>query len=245
MGQQPMGQQPMGQQPMGQAPTGGGAAGASEGKGGKLKQILSGVFVLLLVVGGGGAAAWMHFNPLVYVDNPTSNPVTVFVDGKKKKTVAAGKHTSFRVGSGGRTLGWAAASASKPSSTTKTKIKGGKKYLYNPGMSGCYWLKHDRYGNSAGRAPKSMGPQPLAEVYEFNRVDNWFRENPNSVKTKKKSNVVRVALQRAKICSSWSHCPVKVRVALMNCVANAYRAKKKDAFNACGSVAARSCKPKN
>ena len=122
-------------------------------------------------------------------------------------------------------------------------MSAGKGTLYNPGKSACYWLEVDTYGK-ASTSGVAAGPQPMKEFYSFDSVNNWFKDNPESVKLNRKKGEkgkVQTALQRAKACMEFVKCPVAVREKLILCQRKAFDAENDSAFEACGDEAVASC----
>jgi hypothetical protein len=246
MGGAPMGGAPMGGAPMGGAPMGGAPMGAAgmpkphrQGMGLFAKLKIAGVVVVGLAIAAGGG--WFALHPTTYVDNAGKKTLNVYVDGKKVATLEAGDHESLSLMTGSHEFGYSPKGKKKPTETVKGDVGMFKSHLYNPGKTACYWLVVDRYGRTSGSGPS--GPLKIKEFYQFSKVDNWFSENPEVVRLKKKQKgKTKVALQRAKMCMQFRDCALKVRQSLVKCQSKALDADDEAAFDACGDKAQSSCK---
>lgn len=185
--------------------------------------------LLVAAIAAGIVASVTH--PDVYVDNEGLAPLQIWVDGKKSivaepMSSTTAKRPTIEVPYGTHKLGYSPVGASAPvSETPPTKIKVAGDHLYNPGSTACYFLDLTVYGNETGKGVVA-GPVPLAELYTFKHVDNWFRDNPSSVSTKS-SGETRVALKPFEaggrvVCSEFADCPLKVRADLMECLKTGY-----------------------
>jgi hypothetical protein len=202
---------------------------------------LAAIIAAVILAPGAGFGAWFLAHPSVYVDNPSNDALNVYVDGKKVMTVAANQHDSISVGRGKHTFGWSKADATAPTATTDGEVKMADAHLYNPNKTGCYWLKAKAYGD-ATVAGIQRGPQPVQEFYRFDKVDNWFAENPQSITVQEdETGGTQVALQRASICMDLARkgCSADVRQQLVVCQKAA--GTSDDAFNTCTKTAAASC----
>lgn len=196
----------------------------------------------ILLAGAGGGAMWFVTHPTVWIDNAGPDELAIFVDGEKVATVKPDRHTKINVHKGERKLGYAKKGGKKPDKTIKADIGITGDYLYNPGKTACYWLRVDVYG-SANTSGKQAGPLELAELYRFDKVDNWWTDNPTSVMVdKKKSGTTKTALQRANACMEFKDCDLSVREAFAKCTAGAYAKQNDDAFEACIDAAVNGCR---
>lgn len=199
------------------------------------------ILVAVLLVPGAAGGAWAVGHPSVYVDNPTADPLQIFVDGTRELVIQPNTHNSVSVGHGMHTFGWAKAGPTAPTTTVRGEVKVGEGHLYNPGKTACYWLIANAYG-AASTAGLSSGPQPIQEFYHFKKVDTWFGENPQSIKVEKGgSGGTRVALQRSATCMQLvqQSCPLASREALVSCQR---AATSDDAFSGCFDRAQTQCK---
>lgn len=210
----------------------------------KVLTAIGAVGVALLVGGGGGAGMWFLTHPSVHVDNASRDPVEIFVDGSKELSLAADSHGSIFVHKGKHEFGWARKGAKKPEGKVDGEVAVMKEHLYNPGKSACYWLQVDVYGAASSDGEKA-GPLKIAEFYRFDKVNNWFTENPEFVTVKKsEGGKVQVALQRARACMEFATCGLAVREKLVACQRAAFTKDDEEAFKACGEQAAQSCADK-
>ena len=198
----------------------------------------------LLVGGGGGAGMWFLTHPGVWVDNPSADTLTIFVDGEKIGTVKPNANAKFNIAKGERKLGYATGKAKKPEETVKADVEMGGNHLYNPGKTGCYWLQVDVYG-SANAGTKKQGPLEIKEFYTFDSVDNWFKDNPEVVSVDKKSSgTTKTAVRYANMCMEFKKCSLAVRDKLAKCTIKAFDKESEEAMQACGDEAAAKCDPK-
>jgi hypothetical protein len=168
----------------------------------------------------------------------------IFVDGKKVASLAANSNDSVFVHKGKHDFGWARKGAAKPEAKVSGSVAVMKEHLYNPAKSACYWLQVDVYGAANADGAKA-GPLAIAEFYQFDKVNNWFSENPEFVTVKKnEGGKVQVALQRAKACMEFATCGLAVREKLVVCQRAAFTKDDEDAFKACNEQAAQSCAEK-
>jgi hypothetical protein len=212
----------------------------------KMLHTVGGVGIALVVSALGAGGMWFITHPSLHIDNQGKTALKIYVDGESVATVKPGAHTSVFVHKGEHKLGYSKDGDKKPSETTKAELKMFKGHLYNPGKTACYWLVVDVYGKASAHG-KEQGPQPLQEFYTFDSVDNWFTENPEYVKVKKKEKgKVKTSLQHANMCMEFKACSVKVRSALIDCQIKALDitddAAYDKAFQACGDAAAAGCK---
>jgi hypothetical protein len=210
------------------------AKAESKGDGFLIGPIVVGAILAPIAAIGGSIAA----HPTVYVDNATAQAIDVYLDGKKAMSLGPNSHKSMDVGYGKHSFGYAPSGAAAAANTVDGEVKMGDAHLYNPAKSACYWLVADSYG-SASVAGISQGPQPIQDFYRFDKVDNWFASNPQSISTKS-SGETRVALQRSKSCMQFVEhgCSLEARSALVTC----QRGAKSDAdFDKCFDTAKAMC----
>lgn len=139
-------------------------------------------------------------NPDVMLRNDTSAPLAFYIDGKKEeKVVEPGKYSLTTANYGHRTIGWGPPGDGKPAKTIDGEVKIGDAHLVNPEEAGCFWLDGATYG-SASLDEKSLGPLPLQEFYNFDKVDLWFTDLPKSISTKQ-SGETRIAVQVYPLCT--------------------------------------------
>jgi hypothetical protein len=212
----------------------------------KLK-VAGGAIVTIVVI---VFAAWSFMNPSMYVDNASKDDIKIYVDGKAIGTVKAKRHKKFDVKKGEHELGWSAADDDEAKNTIEAELSMGKPHLYSPGNLACYRLVVDTYG--AGTiGSKEVGPLPIAEFYVLTKVDNWFTDNPNTVKIKKRNKgATRTALRRNKLCEEFSNCPLEQRKKLVQCELRAEASSSnatdfKKAFVQCAQPVAATCPRKN
>ncbi len=208
----------------------------------KILYSLGTVGLSFVLAAAGSGAVWFLTHPQVHVDNASSEPVQIWLDGKKALQINANSHRALRVHVGDHKFGWSPKGASKPQHSVKGPVSMLKGHLYNPGKTASYWLVVDTYGNSSG-AGKSWGPQPIKEYYQFDSVDTWFGDNPEMVKVKRgQKGKVKTAVQRAKIGMKFAKCSLEVRQDLVQCQRTAVHADDERAFAACSEQAVKSCR---
>ena len=201
----------------------------------------TGAIVAAVIAAPGGAiAAWMVGHPTVHVDNGGPESLQIYVDGAKALVIPANANAFFDVGHGKRTFGWSKIGDDKPTSTVEGNVTINDAHLYNPQKNACYWLIADSYG-TASVDGIAQGPQPLQEMYAFDKVDTWFGENPQSIEVSSGgSGGTRVALQRSKACMQFVSrgCTLESRSMLVDCER---AAKNKVEFDQCADRAMANC----
>jgi hypothetical protein len=143
-------------------------------------------------------ATYAAARPSVCFRNPTSEPLTFYVDGAAIGVVQPNQHKIESVIYGHRTIGWSPAAASAPATTIDADLVMGKEHLVNPNEAGCFWMEGAAYG-SAHVDEKTLGPLPLQTFYTFDKVDLWFTDLPKSISTKQ-SGETRIAVQVYPLC---------------------------------------------
>jgi hypothetical protein len=170
------------------------------------------------VVAGG---AWHFANPTLRIDNGTGAPVAIWVDGRVVSTVApiAGAELgSVRLNRGKHVVGWSPAGAAKPTAETElTATIAGGDYLFDPDARHCYWVTAMVYG-SAHPAPGVEGAQPVAQMHDMSKIDDWFVASPATESLKHGEGKVRYALERFAICAELAECPAAARAKYWACV---------------------------
>ncbi len=182
--------------------------------------VLGGVFAIAF-----GFVAWHLANPIIHVDDPTGEPMQLWLDGEKWTTLdgkPTGEPVSLRVPWGRHLIGRSALDASAPEAVDDVFFPSfplGRTLLYDPGQNGCYWLEVKAYG-SASTHGHPHGPLRVSPLYELDDVDVWFGSAPKDVDSPVfSSGITRTALQRHRMC---------MELATLGCDAEA-----RDAFIAC------------
>lgn len=148
---------------------------------------------------------WTVAHPRIVIDNAGTGPLQIWLDGQPVQTVLPGENqnrlNSVFVTFGTHRLGYSNVGATAPVSTIEARVPlAGGEHVYNPGKTACYELRVDRYG-SAKTDDVPSGPQARHEFYTFERVDNWFRDNPSEMSVSFFSRGgYQIALQRAPSC---------------------------------------------
>lgn len=156
-------------------------------------------------------AVVVHYltHPVLHVDNATGGALQIWVDGEPvlvtEPTPPEGEPPRVRVPYGHRRLGWSALGATMPDREIEADLALRGEHLYNPRSLACYWLEATAYGD-ASTHELPHGPQPIDQLYHFERIDVWFGENPKHVRTSSLSRgAFSIALQRYRFCMELAH----------------------------------------
>jgi hypothetical protein len=179
--------------------------------------------------------------PSVHVDNGGSQPLQIWIDGKKSIVAEPksgnGTRPEIVVPFGNHVFGWSPVGAGAPvGQTTPRKVEVFGDHLLNPDSIACYYLDLSIYGTAKGEGMPD-GPVALDDFYTFKHIDNWFSDNPTSVSSKS-SGETRTAVKVVPHCGELAAngCSVDVRRAFMDCVI-----KSPSAIEGCVTAAAQSC----
>jgi hypothetical protein len=180
---------------------------------------------LIALVLTGGASTFVSFavRPSVHIDNAGKAPVQIWIDGHPsivaQPQTGQGPRPTVTLPMGQHTFGWSPVGASAPVETTPArKVAWMGDHLYNPGKTACYDVDLSVYGSASAKG-KQQGLQPIDDFYTFDRVDNWFKENPYTVSTKG-SGTTRVAILPLEVCASLAGqgCPLSIRTDMVDCL---------------------------
>jgi hypothetical protein len=169
------------------------------------------------------AGTWTATHPLVHVDNALGQPIDVWIDGRRRATIAptaADREPAWlRVSTGRHRIGWSTEGG--PAALHEIEIELGARgeSLYVPGAAACHWLAATAYGEASTHG-LPHGPLPIAEFHRFERVDVWFGDTPRRVPAASiLPGTVRFALQRYEACMRLVDlgCAPERRVDLVEC----------------------------
>jgi len=142
-------------------------------------------------------------HPTLHIDNATSTPIDVWIDGQRRITVAPAGESEpphLRVSFGKHRLAWAPRGAPAGMHEIDVELGPLDDHLYAPGAAGCYWLSVTAYGGASTHGT-DHGPLPLVEFHRFDHVDVWFGDTPARVRAPAIARgALRVAVQR------WGQC---------------------------------------
>lgn len=185
--------------------------------------------------------------PTVYIDNGGNEPLKLWVDGKPSIAVepmrGVGPRPALQLAYGTHRFGVSPLSAGAPSEQTDlVQVKWNGDHLYNPGKTSCFWIDATAYGK-ASTSGMTQGPQTISDFYTFPHIDNWFQDNPTSIRTKA-SGETRVSLQTMPICRQLIErgCgDVRIRQSMIACQQSAFAKQDQNAFDACIDTAIDVC----
>ncbi len=187
--------------------------------------------------------AWFGHTRSLHVDNPSLDALTVFIN-ERSETLQPGERVKLYIAkSESYQLGWALVGEQPPQQWLQTPIEDDA--IYNPGSSACYWLGIDVYSVSRtleASNDEPWGPQPIRELYMFDKIDNWFENNPDEVQLPSGSSTARrFALLYDNDCMRFTVCDLQVRQELQSCRARAFRGSDQNAPAACLARAEQQC----
>jgi hypothetical protein len=143
----------------------------------------------------------------VIVDNAMTEPVDVWVDGRRVLTAAAEKDASGSVAielpDGHHVLGESAAGATEPRSRAPLSLRFANA-LYAPGPPVCYWRSVLQYGSR--QVPDAIadreGPMPRSATFSLAGVDDVLRASPATVTVQRSSATYRQRIDRDDACTA-------------------------------------------
>lgn len=139
----------------------------------------------------------------VAIDNPTHEPLRIFVDGAPRLVAepnpGGSRLQQIWVAVGEHDIGYASRDATQSANTIRVRVAAGGN-LYTPKGLGCYRLKTSVYG----KMNPEDGEEVLLRGQEFHSlgtIDDWFQESPSELKTHELWTK-RVALVRNEGCTT-------------------------------------------
>ena len=173
---------------------------------------------------------WDYANPALYVDNGFSSPIQVWVDGVAREVAppAKGEVGSFtmRMPRGRHVLGYSRVGAASPVTTIEANILENDRHLYNPGLMSCHYVHLAVYGSTEvspfdrpSVPDQLLGPLPIAELYNLDRVDYWLEPAPETIRVRLTERQYRTALSRNRPCLELARrgCALRLRQDLVRC----------------------------
>ena len=164
----------------------------------------------------GGLGAW-HFQwPVLVLDNPTTETVTIFLDGAPRWRIpplrARDAPLQVRIARGTHRIAHQLDAGSPPSRDVTVVVDGvmtTSRKMYDPLASGCYVRYPVVYGGGRTPAPTRL---PAARIIEP-AVDHFFRDAPESVRLEKGQSETPWVLERDAPCFELARSAAVDRVA--------------------------------